>query len=364
MDSRARARFIALLALAAVAAAGAYGYLNLVPEGVAPVGAPAAGVPPEEFAVPVEAVRVTVRRIERKIPTVGSLRSDESVLLSPEIAGRLNEIVVEEGEKVSAGTLVATLDQEVFRAELAQIEASLALSQANHARAAELLQRGAGSARARDEALAKLRADEASLALAKARLDKTRIVAPFDGVLGLRRMSVGQYLAPGDPIINLEAIDPLKVDFRLPELYFKVVRVGQGIVVGLDALPGETFAGEVYAIDPLIDEAGRAIVVRAHIANPQHRLRPGLFARVDLVYATQDNAILVPEQAVVPEGGRSFVYRVVDGKAAFTEIETGERFGAMVEVVKGLGPDAEVVTAGQLKLHDGAPVAVVPAGAG
>ncbi len=361
MRARRRWRFLSILALAAVAVgAAAYWYLNVRPgEGPAAVGVPA-GLPPEDFAIAVEAAPVAVERIERTIPTVGSLRSNESVVISPEIAGRLVEIPVAEGAPVAAGTPIAILDQDVHRAELAQIEASLELSKANYKRAVDLLAKNAGTVRARDEAVAKLRADEAAVALAKARLAKTRILAPFDGVLGLRRMSVGQYLAPGDPIINLESIDPLKVDFRLPEVHFGAVAVGQRIVVRIDAFPGERFMGELYAIDPLIDEEGRAIVLRAHIANRDRRLRPGLFARVELVYETLEDAILVPEQALVPRGDRNFVFRVIDGKAALTEVETGERFGARVEVREGLAAGDVVVTAGQLKLQDGMAVALAP----
>jgi len=321
---------------------------------------PAGGPPQGDFAVPVEAATLATQPIERIIPTVGSLRSNESVMIAPEVAGRLATVSAEEGQRVAAGTEIAVLDQDIPRAELAQIDASLALSRANYDRAVELLERSAGTVRARDEALAKLRADQAALALAKARLDKTRIMAPFDGVLGLRRASVGQYLAPGEAIFNLEAIDPLKVDFRLPETAFAAVRVGQTVTIHLDAFPGETFTGDLYAIDPMIDEAGRSIAARARVANGDSRLRPGLFARVDLVYETKADALLLPEQALVPMGAETMVFRIIDGKATATPVKLGERFGAMVEVLSGLAAGDQVVTAGQIKLRDGAPVAVLP----
>src|SRR5262245_28934421 len=224
-----RIGIIVAAGVAAVALGVGYGYGGTL---WATYGAPlwqtyAGGDPPAQpaaggggFAIPVEAVSVTVERVDLTIPAVGSLRSNESVVLSPEIAGRVNEILANEGQAVSAGTVVARLDQSVYKAEIAEIEANLALSRANFKRADELLRKNAGTQRARDEAEAELRANEAKLVLAQAMLDKTVIAAPFSGMLGLRSVSAGQYLAPGDPIFKLEAIDPLKVDFRVPEVYF------------------------------------------------------------------------------------------------------------------------------------------------
>jgi membrane fusion protein, multidrug efflux system len=319
--------------------------------------APAAG----GFAMPVEAVTVAVERVDLTIPAVGSLRSNESVVLSPEIAGRVVEILGEEGQAVRAGMPIARLDQSVYKAEIAEIEANLALSRANFKRADELLKKNAGTARARDEAEAEMRVNEAKLASSNARLEKTVIAAPFDGVLGLRSVSVGQYLAEGDPIFKLEAIDPLKVDFRVPEIYFGNVRIGQAIKVTIDALPGDPIAGTVYAIDPLVDEQGRAIVVRATIANKERRLRPGLFARIALVYDTIENALLVPEQAIVPMGEDKFVFKVVEGKAVLTKVTIGERVLGRAEIRAGLAAGDTVVTAGQIKIRDGADVTVMPA---
>ena len=179
-------------------------------------------------------------------------------------------------------------------------------------------------------------------------------------MVGLRRVSVGDFVDVGDDIVNLEQIDPLKADFRVAESYLGAVRPGQRIELGVDAFPGQAFTGEVYAIDPLIDEAGRSILLRAKLPNPDHVLRPGLFARVTLVLNEREDAIQVPEQALVPQGQDQFVFKVEDGKAAFTKVTTGIRREGMVEILEGLAPDDEVVTAGQLKIRDGADVQPVP----
>ena len=349
----------ALVAVAMLAAAGGAWWFFYFEQPQA-VGAPG----PQggaAMAVPVETVSVQVGPIERRLTAVGSLRSNESVVIRPEIAGRIAEIRFVEGERVTQGQPLVLLDDSIYRAEVEEVQASLELSRANHERAIDLLNRGAGTTKARDEALAELRADEAELQLVKARLDKTMIRAPFDGVIGLRKVSVGDFVDVGQDIVNLEQIDPLKADFRVAEVYLAAVAPGQKIQLSADAFPGETFAGQVYAIDPLIDESGRSIVLRARLPNPENRLRPGLFVRVTLVLNERDDAIQVPEQALMPQGEEQFVFRVVDGKAALTKVKVGIRREGMVEITEGLGPEDEVVVAGQLKIRDGAPVQPLPA---
>jgi membrane fusion protein (multidrug efflux system) len=310
--------------------------------------------------VPVETAPVTVGPIQRRLTAVGSLRSNESVIIRPEIAGRIAAFKFDEGERVKQGQPLVILDDSVWRAQLEQAQAALELAHSNYDRAVDLLKRKAGTTKARDEALAELRVDEAALELAKARLDKTVIRAPFDGVVGLRKVSVGDFVDVGDDMVNLEQIDPLKADFRVAEVYVAAVKRGQHLELGADAFPGEHFSGEVYAIDPLIDESGRSILLRARLPNPDGRLRPGLFVRVSLVLNERNDAIQVPEQALVPQGQDQFVFKVADGKAAFTKVQVGIRRDGMAEITDGLAPGDVVVTAGQLKIRDGVPVKPVP----
>lgn len=345
----------AVLIVAAALAGGYWWYQRQAPDGAAPEGMPQGG-----FATPVEAVQVEVDRVELKVPAIGSLLSYESVILSPEIAGRLDAFLVEEGKPVTKGTPIARLDQSVYRAELARATASLELSKANVERFQQMQQRDVASVQAVQQAEAALRANVADIALAQAQLAKTEISAPFDGILGLRQVSVGDYLDAGDPMINLEQVDPLKVDFRIPETYFSIAKVGQTLAMAVDALPGETFEGKIYAIDPLIDREGRSILLRATVPNDDDRLRPGLFVSIELIYDARESAVLVPEQAIMPIGNGIFVFKVVDGKAVQTPVELGIRDAGRVEVTKGLAAGDTVVTAGQLKLMDGAAVAPQP----
>jgi membrane fusion protein, multidrug efflux system len=351
--------FVVLLLGAGIG--GGYWYLMARPSQTAG----AQGGPPGGFAMPVEAAPVRVGPSQRQILAVGSLRSNESVILRPELAGRVTQINFTEGQKVSKGQLLIQLDASVPRAELVQMQASLSLAKANYERAQELHRRSAGTERALDEARWKLRTDEAAVKLAEARLEKYSLNASFDGVIGLRKISIGDFVDVGTQIVNLEQIDPLKVDFRVPEVFLASIRVGQRIALTVDALPGRDFAGEVYAIDPLVDAGGRSVVIRARIANPDDVLRPGLFARVGLVVDEKLEAVFVPEQSLVPVNDQLFVFKVVDGPqggkvVAFTKVKLGERRKGEAEVVEGLNSGDIVVTAGLLKVRDGMPVQVMP----
>jgi membrane fusion protein, multidrug efflux system len=344
--------FLFVLIIAAGAGAGYWAWF----------AAPAANgstTPKQEAAVAVEATPVRIDTVLRQIRAVGTLRSNEGVVIASEVSGRILEIAGVEGQAIVRGGVILRLDPAIYEAELAQAQAALALSERNHKRATDLKASGAGTGRALDEAIANLRNDEAAVTLAQARLAKTQITAPFSGVLGLRRMSVGAYVNPGDMIINLEQIDPLKVDFRIPENALASAKVGQPLFVTVDALPGETFEGSVYAVDPQIDEAARNIVLRATLPNPEGHLRPGLFARVSLIIERHENAILVPERSLVPMAEDQFVFRVVDGKAAITKVVLGERVGNEVEILEGLKPADMIVTDGVLKIRDGSPVSVL-----
>ena len=171
-------------------------------------------------------------------------------------------------------------------------------------------------------------------------------------------MSVGDYVKEGADMVNLEAIDPLKVDFRVPEVYLTQLHVGQTLHVTLDAMPGKTYEGKLLAINPLIDAAGRSVVIRAQVKNQDSALRPGMFARVRLFTRDLQEALVVPEQAIVPQGDEWFVYRVVDGKAQRAKVDIGQRREGKAEIMKGLADGDLVVTAGQLKLREGVAVQV------
>ncbi len=180
----------------------------------------------------------------------------------------------------------------------------------------------------------------------------------LDGVVGLRSVGVGDYVSVGKTLITLTNIDPIKVDFRVPEVYLARVKVGQPIQVRVDAVPDRDFAGTIFAIDPVVDVNGRAIRLRAAIPNADLVLKPGLFARISITVDQRENAIVVPEMAVVPDGVGKMVYIVENGKAKRVPVELGKRLPGKVEIVKGLTPQMQLVTAGQIRLRDGIAVAI------
>ena len=350
---------VALLA----AGAGSYWYWSgKAPDAGGGQGGPAQGQgggANRAAPVAVEATKVTIGAVMRRIEALGTTMSDESVIIRPEVTGRITQFHFREGERVARGALLVSLDDSIQAAQLEQAQAALALSRTNHERAVELFNRKAGTQRAVDEAVGAMRQDQARVRLQEAMLAKNQIRAPFPGVIGLRLASTGDYVNPGQAIVNLESIDTIKVDFRVPETNLATLAVGQKIEVRIDAFPAQTFTGDVFAIDPLVDRTGHAIVLRARIANTGGPLRPGMFARVTLIAESRDSVVLIPEQAIEPRGDDQFVYRVVEGRAMLTKIEVGQRRDAMVEVRQGLGRDDTIVTSGQIKLRDGAPVRIV-----
>ncbi len=341
--------------------AGAGGYWIGQKKQAAGSAAPTAAAVPAAPSVVVEAGPVTRTALPLGITTVGSLRSDESVTLRPEVAGRISAILFKEGQQVAKGAPLVRLDPSVTAAEVAQARANLTLAKAKYDRAVDLQHKGFISSQAKDEAENNLKVADAALALAGAKLDKLTILAPFSGLIGLRSVSTGDYVKEGADMVNLEAIDPLKIDFRVPEIFLSQLRVGQSLQMTLDAIPGKTYEGSVIAINPLLDAAGRSVVIRAQVRNQGTVLRPGMFARVRLLTREVQQALVVPEQAIVPQGDEWFVFRVVDGKAQRTKVEIGQRRDGKAEIVKGLNDGDVVVTAGQLKIREGVAVQIATA---
>jgi len=343
--------------------AGAYHFLYR-DKGFWGAGRTVTAVPaPADKSVNVEVARVKTGTVTDTIQAVATLMPNEAVDVAPEIAGRIDRLPFAEGDPVKAGQVLVELDSAILQAELDKMQSELRLAEANRSRAMTLVKQGTGTVRDRDEAVAAYQSAHANVALAKARLGKARIVAPLSGMIGLRTVSVGAYVSPGQHIVGLADIDPIKVDFRVPELALTSLRTGQPVRVSVDALPGQTFDGEVYVIDPIIDANGRAIRLRARIANPDGKLSPGLFARVQIVIARRENALLIPESAVFADNQVRFVYRVVDGRAVRTKVDLGQRRPGEVEVRGGLESGAVVVTAGHQQLREGSRVTIAKPGA-
>ena len=370
-------RWVLMAAIGLGLAAGAAWWLqrpaqapaSLTGTPAAPAGGRPSGGPPA-----VEVARVAIARVQDDAQAVGSLRSRQSVILRPEVAGRVAQIGFEDGARVRRGQLLVQLDDVLQRAELSQAQAQLSIASANLQRNQELVEQNFVARRVLDESQANLQVAQAQVALAQARLQRMRITAPFDGTVGLRRINLGEYVKDGADLVNLEDTSALIVDFRLPERYQSRIAVGQTVQVQMDALPGKNFAARVQALDPLLDVDGRSIAVRATLPTAAGReLRPGMFARVLTVFAVDEAALVVPEEAIVPQGGQQFVILIetqgegdaIKRLSRRAEVQLGLRRGAQVQITSGLAAGDTVVVAGQQRLQkDGTAVRVVEAGGG
>jgi membrane fusion protein (multidrug efflux system) len=314
----------------------------------------------------VEVAKVESMTLVDETQAVGSLRSRQGVMLRPEVAGRVKQIFFNDGQRVRKGQLMVQLEDQLQQAQVAQARAELSIAEANHKRNQELVAQNFISQRSLDESAAALEVSRAKLSLAQATLQRLQVLAPFDGITGLKQINVGDYLKDGADMVNVEDIDAVLLDFRLPERFQAKVRAGQKAQLTVDALPGRPFSAIVQAVDPLIEANGRSVGVRGCIDNRQQQLRPGMFARVNAVFGSRDNALVIPEEAIIPQGGRTFVVKVVQGDkpdvrvSERVAVKVGLRQPGKVEIVEGLAAGDTVVTAGHQRLQkDGTAVRVV-----
>jgi membrane fusion protein (multidrug efflux system) len=310
----------------------------------------------------VAAAEVQTETWQPYLAAVGSVVATQGILVTTEVAGKVSEIRFEDGQQVQAGTLLLQLDDSVDRAELEGIIAERRLADLQFKRRAELLETKTISRSDYDEARLRLENAIAALATKQAVIEKKRITAPFSGWLGIRQVDLGEYLQPGAAIVPLEALDPVYVDYSLPERYLSQVAVGQALEVEVQAFPGETFSGRIAALNPGIDPGTRSLQIRATLENPQSRLRPGMFAEVRTVLPLRPATLTLPQTAITynPYGDSVFVIQQGETGPSVQrrQVETGEVRNGRVEIVQGLQAGELVVVAGQVKLRNGQAVVV------
>ncbi len=372
MASKAIYTVVAVLGIGAAGGA-AWWYQNKPTAAAGEAGSVAASAPQSPASAAggggrpsVEVAKVEALKLVDDSQAVGSLRSRQSVMLRPEVSGRITQLNFRDGDRVKKGQLLVQFDDQLPLAQVQQAVAELSIAQANFKRNQELVEQNFISRRTVDESAANLQVAEAKLALARATAARLKLLAPFDGLAGIRTVNIGDYLKDGADIVNIEDIEAIFVDYRLPERFQSKIRRGQTAAIDMDALPGRKFTAIVQAVDPLIEPNGRSVGVRACIDNRRLQLRPGMFARVNTVFGVRDNARVVPEEAIVPQGGKQFVIKLVDspdGQSRVSqrmEVKVGLRSPGKVEILEGLELGDTVVVAGQQRLQrDGTAVRVV-----
>jgi membrane fusion protein (multidrug efflux system) len=320
---------------------------------------PAAGTGPRPGAgrLQVEAIIIQPARFDNKLNVTGSVLANESLELKSEISGQVTQIAFQEGKNVKQGELLVKMDDEELRAQILKAKYNQKLNQDNEARQRKLLEKEAISQEEYDNSLNRLNTSIADVKVLEAQLAKTRIEAPFEGVIGLRYISQGAYISPNTVIATLYNINPAKIEFTVPGRYS--AQVQPGLVVRFTVENDTTaYDGKVYAVEPRIDPETRTLRIRAMAENSQNRLLPGQFVKVELVLRTVTDAILVPTEAVVPElsGHKVFVKR--GPKAREMRVETGIRTSSELEILSGLKTGDTLVTTGILQLRDGLDITV------
>ncbi len=312
----------------------------------------------KERSFPVEVQEVEIDKISKFLTSVGTLIAHQSVAIKSDVPGRVKQILFTDGFSVKKDDLLIEFDDETEKASLKIAEAQYELAKADFDRNQELHDKKYLSSKEREKAVATLKQREGELDAARAKLAKTKLKSPFDGVVGVMKdVSIGTYVQPSQELVTVVNLNPMKVDFKVPGSYLKAVQVGQKVKIKVDGYDEEV-QGEIEAIDSKVDAVGHGLLIRAKLANQDGRLKPGLFVRVSVVIGENDKAFVVPEKAIDRNGNEESVFIVFRNMAKKVPVVTGVRDSGRVEILKGLNPKDRVIIAGNMNIKDGYPVAV------
>ncbi|MBW7846469.1 MAG: efflux RND transporter periplasmic adaptor subunit [Bacteroidales bacterium] len=302
--------------------------------------------------LPVKAMRVVPAPLNDVLVAAGTVLADEEVEIAAEASGRITKIYFTEGRPVKAGELLATINNAELLAQAERNSFQLQLAQTREERQRQLLEKQGISQQTYDQVLTELNALRAEAALLQAQLDKTMIRAPFDGLLGLRYLSEGSYVSPGGKIVRLARINPVKLEFAIPERYAQYVKPGVQVDFKVDN-SAETYTARIYAIEPVIDKESRSITARAQYQNTDGAVLPGSFAKVELPLLNLAEVLQVKAESLIPEMGKNKVFLYKNGKAEARTVATGIRTERMVQITEGLSEGDTVITSGLLQLRSG-----------
>ena len=311
---------------------------------------------PGGFAMPVEVATAIRDTVVDAIAATGQIEAIQSVELRPEVSGRITDILVREGQLVADSTPLFKVDDAELKAQVAQADAERQLSRQALERTKGLIAQNASSTSDLEQAEAKSRSADANYALLKTRLDRTVVRAPFGGAVGRRLVSIGTYVSPQTPLITLQSVNPQYASFDVPERYADRLRRGQLVSFQVAALPGRNFSGEVVFVDPVVSLPGRTILIKARVPNSEQQLQAGMFIEARLATDIRPNAVVVPEDALLPMQGATFIWAIKDGKADRRQVSVGVRTAGWAEIQSGVEAGDSVVVGGAERLFPTAPV--------
>lgn len=317
----------------------------------------AAGGPPPNPPTSVLAAEAKKQSVAETLSVVGTLTANESIEVKAETDGTVAEILFQEGQPVKKGDLLIRLDESKFASALAEAEASLKLSALTYERNKELSREKLVSQQEFDQAAAQFQVNQATVELRKRQLADTRIFAPFAGLTGSRLVSPGQVIMKSTMLTWLVDLDTVKAEFNVPERFLRELKIGQPLTFSVAAYPKESFRGEVYFLAPQIDPNNRTLLMKARVPNADRKLKPGMFANLELAFTLREDAIVIPESALMSVGERTSVYVIdADGKAQPRPVKVGLRMANAIEITQGLEAGEKVISEGVQKVRPGGAV--------
>jgi len=307
--------------------------------------------------MPVEVAQVLKQQVANKFEAIGTIEAIEEITVVSEIDAKVVSLPLEEGNQIKQGDLIAQLDDSQLKAEYVRAEALYTQSQVRYNRIKTVVEQKAGTPQDLDDAVASLKVAEANLQFAEARMNKSRIVAPFNGMIGARRVSNGSFLRTGDTITELANLNEIRINFSAPERFLYELKRGAQVVVSSPVYPGHKVKGKIIVNEPIIDSDTRTISIVARVQNPGQKFRPGMSANISVILSERPDALTIPTEAVFANGDQSFVYIINDDSTVTpAPVTLGLQLSDVVEVVNGLEPKMQIVTAGHQKLFPGAKV--------
>lgn len=316
----------------------------------------AAAAPAKKPPVSVITDQVTTELWQPSVSVTGKLVANQGIVVTSEVAGRITKISFKSGDTVPQGAPIVQLNDQSLQAQKRMLSTDLELSKTDLRRKEDLYNKRAISKSDLDIAKARQKMEQAKIQQVDAQLKQLNITAPFPGRLGLRKVSVGDYLSPGQPIVNLQSVTPIFVDFEVPEFVFSHLKAGQRVNVKSPTYPGVTFSGNVHAYESLINPGSQSLTVRAQLSNDEAKLIPGTFVNVTLLLDTPKPVVMVPQTAVMYSAQGNYVYTVKNQTAQKVNVTLGERTQSKVIITSGLKAGEQVVTIGGMKLYDGATI--------